>query len=52
MTRQMIKNIINPLQTENQMKKLLKYLEINKGNSQLMKIDNLLKVRTEIIKEN
>ena len=52
MTKQMIKSIINPLQTENQMIKLLKYLEANKGNSSLLNFDNLLNVRAEIIKEN
>ena len=52
MTKQMIKSIINPLQTENQMRKLLKYLEVNKGNSSLLNFDNLLNVGEEIIKEN
>lgn len=52
MTKQMIKNIINPLQTENQMRRLLKYLEVNKGNSNLLNFDNLLNVRSEIVKDN
>lgn len=52
MTKQMIKSIINPLQTENQMKRLLKYLEANKGNNNLLNFDNLLNVRTEIVKDN
>ena len=44
--------IINPLGTEQNLQKMLEYLKMNKDNQQLMRIDNLLKVRSKIIQEN
>ena len=51
-TPEIVLAIIVPLKTENQATKMLEYLQENKNNTELMRIDNLLKVRRKIAEEN
>ena len=51
MNKETIISILNPLKTEYQVKKLLNYLKKNQDNKELMRIDNLLKIRRTIAEE-
>ena len=48
MNKETMISILNPLKTEYQAKKMLDYLKKNKENRELMRIDNLLKIRRPI----
>ncbi len=43
---------INPLNTEKQAKKMLRYMKKYRNDEKLMRSDNLLKTRLRISKEN
>ena len=47
MNKQLVIAIINPLDTEAQATKMLNYLEENRDNPELMRIDRLLKKALE-----
>ena len=51
-TQDLVLAIIVPLNKETQATKMLEYLQENKNNAELMRIDNLLKVRRRIAEEN
>lgn len=48
MNRNRFIGIINPLGTEKQANEMLEYLEKNRNNSDLMRIDNLIRKALEI----
>lgn len=52
MTRDLVIAIINPLNTEKQAKKMLRYMKKYRNDKKLMRSDNLLKTRLRISKEN
>lgn len=52
MTRDLVIAIINPLNTEKQAKKMLRYMKKYRNDEKLMRSDNLLKTRLRISKEN
>ena len=52
MNRDLVIAIINPLDTEAQAMKMLEYLQKNKNNEELMRIDRLLKKTLQIAEEN
>lgn len=52
MNRDLVIAIINPLDTETQATKMLEYLQENKNNAELMRIDRLLKKTLQIAEEN
>ena len=52
MTKNIALAMIVPLKTEQQATTFLNYLKENKNNQELMRIDNLLKIRREIAKQN
>ncbi len=52
MNRDLVIAIINPLDTETQATKMLEYLQENKNNEELMRIDRLLKKTLQIAEEN
>ena len=52
MSRQRMQGIMNPLKTERQALIMLNYLQKNKNNEELMKIDNLMKKVMEMRSEN
>ena len=52
MTRDLVIAIINPLNTEKQAKKMLRYMKKYRNDEKLMRADNLLKTRLRISKEN
>ena len=52
MNRDLVIAIINPLDTETQATKMLEYLQENKNNEELMRIDKLLKKTLQIAEEN
>ena len=51
-TQDLVLAIIVPLKKETQATKMLEYLQENKNNAELMRIDNLLEVRRRIAEEN
>ena len=48
MSKQRMIGILNPLKTEQQEKEMLNYLQENKDNKELMRIDNLMRKTIEI----
>lgn len=48
MNKDLVIGIINPLDTETQATKMLEYLQENKNNTELMRIDRLLKTSLKI----
>lgn len=48
MNKDLVIGIINPLETETQATKMLEYLQENKNNTELMRIDRLLKTSLKI----
>ncbi len=44
--------ILNPLKTETKAAKMLKYLQENKNDAEIMRIDRLLKKTLQIAEEN
>lgn len=48
MNKDLVIGIINPLDTETQATKMLEYLQENKNNTELMRIDRLLKISLKI----
>ena len=48
MDRDTLIGILNPLETESQAKEMINYLEENKDNIEVMRVDNLLRKALEI----
>ena len=48
MDKDIMAGVLNPLNTEEQANEMLEYLEKNKNNPELMRIDNLLHKALEI----
>lgn len=48
MDKDIMAGVLNPLNTEEQANEMLEYLETNKNNPELMRIDNLLHKALEI----
>ena len=51
-TQDLVLAIIVPLKKEIQATKMLEYLQKNKNDAEIMRIDNLLEVRRRIAEEN
>ncbi len=52
MNKEILIAMINPLRNEKQLGTFLQYLKENENNSDLIKIDKLLKVRASIVSNN
>ncbi len=52
MNKEILIAMLNPLQNEKQLESFLQYLKENENNSDLMRIDKLLKVRANIASNN